>query len=123
MAGIPCELVADTDEVELDPAVSTAVFRIFQETLTNIARHAEASSVEVHLETDDGELRLTVADDGIGINMEVLRHKRSLGLLGIRERAKLVGGSVDIVPSANGGTEVRLRVPIGTENNDVRVAA
>ncbi|MEP6848709.1 MAG: sensor histidine kinase [Acidobacteriota bacterium] len=123
MAGIPCELIADTDEVDLDPVVSTAVFRIFQETLTNITRHAKASSVEVHLKTDDGELRLTVADDGVGINMEVLRHKRSLGLLGIRERAKLVGGSVDIVPSADGGTEVRLRVPIAIENKDARVAA
>lgn len=111
MAGIPCSLRADADEIDLDPEASTAVFRIFQETLTNIARHAQASSVDVQLNMDNGQLRLTVADDGVGIKMDELRHKRSLGLLGIRERAKLVGGSVEIVPSPSGGTEVILKVP------------
>ena len=122
MAGIPCDIKADTDEVDLDPQVSTAVFRIFQETLTNIARHAQASVVDVELTTDDGQLRLTTMDDGVGINLDDLRFKRSLGLIGIRERAKLVGGSVDIRPSSRGGTEVKLVVPMRAIKEDIKAA-
>jgi len=123
MAGIPCSLKSDTDDVNLDPVASTAVFRIFQETLTNVTRHAQASSVDVELNTDNGKFSLTVVDDGIGIDPNGLRHKHSLGLMGIRERAKLVGGSVEIVPSATGGTEVRLWIPMGAKKTDMRAKA
>jgi signal transduction histidine kinase len=112
MSAIPCDLRTNADEIDLDPSASTAVFRIFQETLTNVARHSHASTVDVQLTASENELVLTVMDDGVGIRPEDLRHKRSLGLLGMRERAKLAGGRINIGPLPEGGTEVKLHVPV-----------
>lgn len=112
MVAIPVTLRSEIEQLEIDPGVSTAVFRIFQEALTNIARHSEASTVEVSLRAKGPDLLLTITDDGIGVKLDELRNKRSLGILGMMERARLAGGDVQIEPAKGGGTDVKLRVPL-----------
>src|SRR6185436_10970126 len=97
-----------------------AVFRIFQEALTNVARHAHAQHVEAHLQCleEEGLIRLSVRDDGKGITTEALHSPTSLGLLGIRERARHFGGTVTFTRvSAEGGTEVLLEIPLGARRD------
>ena len=108
--GIACELRATVDQGEVDPLVSTAVFRIFQESLTNVARHSQASRVAVTLEHRHTDLVLEVRDDGIGIAEADASHVRSIGLAGMRERAQLVGGGFSI-SGAPGGTTVLVQIP------------
>ena len=91
---------------------STACFRIFQETLTNIIRHAKATRVEVHLAQDDHELILTVRDNGRGITEKEIVHARSIGLIGMKERATQVGGEVLFFGLPGRGTTVTMRVPL-----------
>jgi signal transduction histidine kinase len=110
--GIPCTFRSDVAEFDIDPETSTTVFRIFQEALTNIARHANASTVDIGLRLEEGYLLLSVNDDGVGFQPDELRGKRSLGILGMKERAKLVGGVVEILPEDSRGTEVALKVPL-----------
>ena len=93
--------------------VASAVFRMLQEALTNVARHAQASRVRVTLCIDDTWLALDVTDDGRGITTDELRGAHSLGLLGLRERAIAWGGHVTIAPVAPSGTTVSLRIPLG----------
>jgi signal transduction histidine kinase len=109
--GIHCVLCASVDDGALDPLMSTAVFRIFQESLTNVARHSRASHVAVTLEHVDSDLVLEVRDDGIGIGAADTSSVRSIGLVGMRERAQLVGGGFSISGAAGAGTTVRVRVP------------
>ncbi len=109
--GIHCVLCATVDDGALDPLMSTAVFRIFQESLTNIARHSRASRVAVTLTRLDSDLILEVHDDGIGIAAASASSVRSIGLAGMRERAQLVGGGFSIAGAAGSGTTVRVRIP------------
>jgi PAS domain S-box-containing protein len=97
---------------QLERELSTAAFRILQEALTNVARHAGATCVHVRLEQTDTMLRLEVDDDGKGISEEAARDLRSLGLLGIRERARRLGGKAVIERIQPRGTRVRLEVPL-----------
>ncbi len=112
--GIACDVVADLGGASLEAGRTTAVFRIMQEALTNVARHAEASHVSVLLEREAGEAVLHVEDDGKGISDTVLDAVSSLGLVGMRERAGALGGRVIIEPRAEGGTTVELRMPVGS---------
>jgi PAS domain S-box-containing protein len=100
------------DDEQLGRDLSTAVFRIFQEALTNITRHARAGHVEVRLMRADGKLRLEVSDDGKGITDAELRSPKSLGLLGIRERARHFRGSATIRRGQPHGTVVALELPL-----------
>jgi signal transduction histidine kinase len=109
---ITCVLRSTLGDRQLDRELSTAVFRIFQEALTNITRHAEAKHVEVTLEEKDGRLRLEVKDDGKGIAPEITHGRKSLGLLGMRERARRLGGSATIRRDVDHGTIVTLDVPL-----------
>ena len=109
--GIQCALRASVHDGGLDPLVSTAVFRIFQESLTNVARHSRASRVVVTLERRDADLVLEVRDDGIGIVATDASNVRSIGLAGMRERAQLVGGGFSISGATGAGTTVRAQVP------------
>ena len=88
------------------------MFRILQETLTNISRHALASCVYVHLKTRGDELILDIKDNGVGISEEQITSSRSIGLVGMRERAGDLGGNVNISRMAGGGTQVLLKVPL-----------
>ncbi len=110
--GIRCRLTLPEDHTVLDKELSTAVFRIFQEILTNIARHAKASSVNVQLSISDDILKLKVADDGIGIPDGQIRGQGSLGLLGMQERAQLFGGEVSIQGASGHGTTVLVSIPM-----------
>ena len=99
------------EEMPLTPAQATAVFRIFQEALTNVVRHATASHVEVHVTQNRRAVRLAVADNGIGITPAKQRELQGLGLLGMRERAQLWGGTVTIKSQSGRGTTVTVRMP------------
>ncbi len=111
--GIRCEVKIDVSpEAAPDQELSTACFRIFQETLTNIIRHAEATRVEVHLAQNERELMLSVRDNGRGISEREIVHARSIGLIGMKERAAQVGGEVFFFGLPGRGTTVTLRVPL-----------
>jgi PAS domain S-box-containing protein len=96
----------------LDETVSTAAYRIAQEALTNVARHAAASHVEVALKTQNGLLTLSVIDDGLGFDALHLSESEGLGVAGMRERATLVGGSLDVQSQPKKGTRVSFQVPV-----------
>jgi signal transduction histidine kinase len=110
--GIKCELVNRADNPNLAPDGITAVFRIFQEILTNVARHARARTVRVHLEESQASLVLEASDDGRGIRPVEVTGSKSLGLVGMRERAMALGGTIEFQARAGGGTTVRLRLPL-----------
>jgi signal transduction histidine kinase len=99
------------EDIAVDPERATAIFRILQETLTNVARHADASQVEVRLAKEDGDLTLEVHDNGKGIPEDKLSNGESLGILGMRERALLLGGEIIISGAPGQGTIVRVRIP------------
>jgi PAS domain S-box-containing protein len=109
---IACRLRSALDDAEVDSQRSTAAFRIFQEILTNVARHAAATEVEVFLGTEKGDLVLEANDNGRGIPEERISDSRCLGLLGMRERARSFGGNVAIRAAAGGGTAVSVRIPL-----------
>jgi len=109
--GIACRLVAGQDDAVLDRGRSTAVFRVFQELLTNVARHAKARNVLVELKKTDDRYVLTVADDGVGITPEQASSTKSLGLIGMRERVRPFGGSVEISGARGKGTTARVTLP------------
>jgi signal transduction histidine kinase len=99
-------------EIKLDIDVSTTMFRIFQEILTNVARHSRATRVDIELEVGASEVALEVVDNGIGIQENELNARKSLGLLGMQERALLFGGDVSITGSAGHGTRVSVTIPL-----------
>lgn len=114
--GIRCTLESDVDEELISRDMATAAFRICQEALTNVARHAEATNLHIGLSTADGRFTLKVRDNGRGIDPEALRRSRSLGVLGMRERARQFNGTIQIAPvdeTDNAkGTELRLELPL-----------
>jgi PAS domain S-box-containing protein len=109
--GIPCALFADEAELRLDDAASTAIFRIMQEALTNIARHANASNVTMNLYRIDGELLIQIRDDGRGIRAEDMEKAESLGLIGMRERVWAMNGDITITSDEPPGTRVDIVMP------------
>jgi signal transduction histidine kinase len=110
--GVQCRLDSSIADLDLTKEQSTAVFRIFQETLTNIMRHSGASEVDIRLEINEDTLILEVADNGRGITETEISNSHSFGLLGIRERLYPWNGQVDFIGHPNKGTRVIVRVPI-----------
>jgi signal transduction histidine kinase len=111
--GIKCEVHEDWSEPPLDQSLATTFFRIFQETLTNIIRHAGATEVSVHLKEKEERIILEVRDNGRGISPEEISNTRSMGLLGMKERAALLGGEFKIGRVRGGsGTQVTVSVPL-----------
>lgn len=110
--GIECLVHAEVNHTALDQDLNTAFFRIFQETLTNIMRHAKATKVEVSLIEQEKYLVLTVRDNGAGISENDIKNTKSIGLLGMRERAALLGGDVTFKGLPARGTTVTVRIPI-----------
>jgi signal transduction histidine kinase len=102
------EIEADLDLRPLDPDVETAVYRLAQEALTNIARHANATAVRLRVRAGDGRTELEIADDGRGF--DTTADAAGFGLRGMRERVGLVGGTLDI-DSGPGGTRIRASIP------------
>lgn len=114
---IECEINSKSDEMMLPQAVSTAIFRIFQETLTNIARHANAKAVEISLKKREGTLEMLISDNGRGITQEEIIDPRSFGIRGMRERAHYFGGRLSISGDGS-GTTVAVVIPIPQEGDD-----
>jgi signal transduction histidine kinase len=109
---IAVEFKADVDNLELPSNAATGLFRIYQESLTNVARHADAKKINSRLIIEDGHVILTIVDDGKGFNYVAKGKRRTLGLLGMNERAAMIGGSLDIQSSPGKGTTVQITVPI-----------
>jgi signal transduction histidine kinase len=113
LTGLDCEALVDGEVDVAGPMQSIAVFRIVQEALNNIAKYACARHVIVHLVREGGDLSLEVIDDGVGIEAEAVRQPKSHGLLGMRERALLLGGSLKVKRGINGvGTCVEALIPL-----------
>jgi signal transduction histidine kinase len=110
--GIACKLDIAPDEFTIDQALSTALFRIFQESLTNVLRHADASTVEVILKKKRSHLHLEIVDNGKGIGRKELNDSKSVGLTGMRERAILCGGKLTVSGVRGKGTKVKVTVPL-----------
>lgn len=110
--GIECVCELPKEEPFLDKEKATAVFRIFQEALTNVARHANANRVFISLREYKDNLILEIKDNGKGITSNQINDSKSLGILGMKERAILFGGTVTIKSSMNSGTTVRVELPL-----------
>lgn len=111
-SGLRCDVHVDVPERRIGPKSTTAIFRIVQEALTNIARHASASRVTVRICETDGHLEVLVADDGIGVSDAQVADARSFGLLGMRERAHALGGQVTVRGDPGKGTSVLLTIDL-----------
>jgi two-component system sensor histidine kinase UhpB len=111
--GIGCKVTLREADKISDTVSATAIFRIVQEALTNVVRHAAASQVNVSLEKKDDTLVLEVRDNGIGIMEGQIFNSKSLGLVGIRERVLLLGGETEISGKPGEGTLLRVTVPTG----------
>ena len=112
--GIRCLLhMNEQQECQIEDRVAIAAFRILQEALTNVARHAQARTVDIHVFKQGQELVLTIADDGQGIQVKPRGERGSYGLLGMKERAELLGGSLRITSHPGQGVNVEARLPCG----------
>lgn len=110
--GIRCQVSLPPGSIELDAERATAAFRIFQELLTNVARHAKATRVDVGVRQDGSTLIVEVQDNGRGIVSTKLDSPRSLGLLGMRERVLMFGGKIEIAGDRGKGTHARVSIPL-----------
>lgn len=116
--GIEVTVHLGENEPPLDDRVATAAFRMVQEALTNVARHARASDVQIELRQHDGELQLTVQDNGVGYPADALHREGSFGLVGMRERATMLGGRVDFSNPAGGGARLVVHLPLAPVAQD-----
>ncbi|BCT67864.1 sensor histidine kinase [Nitrosospira sp. NRS527] len=116
--GIPCEVVCAEQDIDLEPDIAVAVFRIFQEALTNISKHAHASCVWVNLHAAQGQLELEVRDNGCGIMLPDRMKLDSFGIRGMIERARLLDGKLTVGGGQKQGTTVLLSIPLVPEPGD-----
>tara|TARA_B100000315_G_scaffold47101_1_gene41896 strand:- start:22136 stop:25192 length:3057 start_codon:yes stop_codon:yes gene_type:complete len=112
---VECILDLENENIVIDPDRSIAIFRILQESLTNVARHSKADKVNVKLGQTNGKVVLEVHDNGRGINAYKLKNEQSLGILGMKERASLWDGTMEIMGKKNEGTTVYVEIPIETK--------
>jgi signal transduction histidine kinase len=110
--GVVVELDADANALEFREPLTTSVYRMVQEALTNVARHARATEVRVAIRAEGDELTVTASDNGIGVSDAKLQSGKSLGILGIKERAHTLGGRAEIHSPVDGGTVVEIRIPV-----------
>ncbi len=110
--GLQVKCQFDPSEIQIDSERSTTIFRIFQEALTNVARYAEAKTIDVKLIKNDNNFILCICDDGKGITEDQITNTNSLGILGMRERALVWGGQVRIEGVPDVGTTVTIEIPL-----------
>jgi signal transduction histidine kinase len=110
--GIPIHFFTELDMLELSAETSKALYRIYQESLTNVARYADATQVEASLDLEDDHIILSISDNGVGFNTDELIHKKTLGIIGMRERAVMIGGKFVIHSQPNRGTTVSVKLPL-----------
>jgi len=111
-SGISCSLNTSQEEILLAPSISITLFRIYQEALNNILKHARAKNVQIEIVNGSDHLELIISDDGVGISKAARNKPRSFGLRGIHERAAYLGGTVRIASSASNGTQISICVPL-----------
>jgi signal transduction histidine kinase len=119
--GVPCHLQSTLAAPPPDEQKSTVLFRIVQESLTNITRYAHPTQVRVHMECLDQTLKVSVVDNGVGFDLQQPSIEKSFGLLGMQERALALGGKVTICSSPGAGTSVTVSIPLDAA--DTKVAA
>jgi signal transduction histidine kinase len=110
--GISCDVSVDPDDIVLDRQHSTTIFRIFQEALTNVARHAHATQVRISLHEKDDRITLHVDDNGKGITKKQINNPQSFGLIGIQERVHFLNGEIKIKGTRNKGTSLAIHIPL-----------
>lgn len=110
--GIPCQVTSSDNDIDLPPEQATALFRIFQESLNNISKHARASSVQVRLIRNEHGIRMEISDNGTGIALRDRQKPASFGIRGMIERAKALGGSLTVSNLSKGGSMVAIRIPL-----------
>ena len=110
--GIPCNFISTVKERKFDSNFSITVFRILQETLTNVSRHAEATEVAVSLFENEKLLFMDINDNGKGFDNDSVKKGKTLGILGMKERASLMGGELTIIGEINNGTQTKLAIPL-----------
>lgn len=110
--GIKCMVTSHNEQINLNKDLSTAIFRIFQETLTNVVRHANATTIRTDLKKENNCLILKMMDDGKGIDEKEMSSPKSFGIIGMRERADFVGGKIKIKGTKNKGTTVTVTIPL-----------
>src|SRR5262249_10649562 len=115
-ANLKCTLSIDPGEMQLPDAVAIALFRVVQEALTNIVRHAGAANAWITLQYQKEQVLLTVRDDGTGLPKGAERTRLSHGILGMRQRTTSLGGQFAIDSPAAGGTTIRIAVPLGRDS-------
>jgi len=127
LAGLQAEVRADPLEQRLDTMIETECFRVAQEALTNVVKHAKARTVTVELTRNDAQIHLSVRDDGAGFDVASVREQAvrgaSLGLLSMEERATLAGGRLDYDSAPGRGTEVQAWFPLKWAQSEVLVGA
>ncbi len=111
-SGTKVKFINNAGDLEMRPEVATAIFRIYQELLTNIARHANARLVTALLNIEDQTLWFSIKDNGVGFNADTIDSKKTLGLLGIKERTLLMGGTYEIKTRPGEGSETIISVPL-----------
>lgn len=104
--------ISNVNTLDIDPEIATGIFRVYQESLTNVLRHSRANTVKVSLYFTEGLLTLTITDNGVGFNSEQIEDKKTLGLLGMKERTLMMGGSYHISSKPGEGTAVVITVPL-----------
>ena len=114
-SGIRTRIEAPEKELQLSNPVKTALFRIFQESLTNVARHSKARNVTVSLAVKSNRFVLSIQDDGQGFDKGNIAEKKTLGILGMTERTMMIGGTYDITSAAGKGTKVSVSVPLNAK--------
>lgn len=119
--GIRCNLNLPEKNISFSPAVSSSLFRIFQEAITNIARHAKASEIQIAVnKNEDDVLNMTIKDNGVGLKEQYAHNGiKTLGILGMKERAMILGGSLDIISLPEKGTEIILNIPLKQNYADI----
>jgi signal transduction histidine kinase len=117
-SGLICECLIESETLAIDPGAerSTMLFRVVQEALTNVERHAEATRVSIQVESKNGNILVAIQDDGKGIDAARLANRNSWGILGMIERTRHFGGELDIKGAAGRGTTVVLRLPLEDAN-------
>ncbi|MDH4299103.1 MAG: ATP-binding protein [Dehalococcoidia bacterium] len=114
---IKCEFISKPKDIVLDPDRSTALFRIFQEALTNVARHSNASKVKAVLTKETDRIVLTIKDNGKGIEKKQIDDPKAFGIIGMKERAHFLGGEVRFNSAPGKGTSITVTIPLTKQEN------
>ncbi len=115
-SGVSCTIIKSDEAIELPEAATISLFRIFQETLNNIMKHAQAKNAQIEIVKGEDHLELVISDDGVGFTEEARNKPRSFGLRGIHERIAHLGGTVKIAGKPDGGTQIAICLPLDAES-------